>query len=641
MGSYASPPPSSVPPRDFRLRMSLPLGIPVYRTPLHPVNFLLRAACVSPNKYALVHPERSIRFTYAEWAARTLSLAFALKSTPGWKPGDRIAVIAPNTPLILEAYNAVPAIGSIIVPCNIRNTAKEIEYVLDHSGATIVLVDSECAHLLSQNSSAPDGRKRTVIVSNDTGRLSHKGISDPYEEFLSRGREAWNQTQAEEASQNARQGFPAERARRDWELLTLPQDEDIPIALSYTSGTTGRPKGVLTSARGTYLAAVSNVFEATLTTDSIYLWTLPCFHATGWTLTYGVNAAISTRKLKKVFKTGVPIRLTNLSATSLLQDYVLRKVDNAAIWKAFTEAGITHYAGAPTVQIGIVNHPSAKKLPQKVRVLVAASAPTAQLLGQMEALNLEPVHVYGLTETYGPSVRRYADPAWAELTVDARARLQARQGHAYLTSDEVRVVRRPDPSAEPADKSKAADLDDHLIDVKSDGVEMGEIAIRGNMTMLGYYNDPQATAKVVRGGKSHAGSWFLTGDLAVRMPGGEVMILDRGKDIIISGGENISSLNVETELATHPAIMECCVVAAPHPRWQEVPHAYVVLKPSAEPGSVSEDDLRSHCRDRLSKFAVPAKFEFVDELPKNSTGKILKAELRRKLVEASSGKSKL
>ncbi|CAD6886286.1 unnamed protein product [Tilletia caries] len=578
MESYV-PPPSSVPPPDFRLRMALPAGIPVHRTPLHPVNFLLRAACVDPNKFCIVHPEREFRFTYQQWAARVLSLAFALKATPNFKEGDRCAVIAPNTPLILEAYNAVPAIGGIIVPCNIRNTKQEIEYVLNHSGATVIMLDSAFSHLVDVNNpgTSPDGRPRMVIVSNDTGRLSApNGLPDPYEHFLMRGRELWTQTQLQEDADTAQKGWPMERARRDWEHLRLPKDEETPIVLSYTSGTTGRPKGVLTSARGSYLAAVSNVFEATLTTGSVY--------------------------------------------------YILRKVDNAAIWTALNDGGITHYAGAPTVQIGIVNHATAKRLPNKVRVLVAASAPTAQLLGQMEALNLEPVHVYGLTETYGPAVRRYADPAWANLTVDARARLQARQGHAYLASDEVRVVRRPDPSN--SDKVPD-DADDHLVDVKGDGVEMGEIAMRGNLAMLGYYNDPAATSTVVRG-RSHAGSWFLTGDLAVRMPGGEVMILDRGKDIIISGGENISSLNIETELATHPEVMECCVVAAPHPRWQEVPHAFVVLKTSSS--RVSEDELRKHCITRMSKFAVPAKFEVIDELPKNSTGKILKAELRKRLL---------
>ncbi|KAK0524928.1 hypothetical protein OC835_005776 [Tilletia horrida] len=613
MESYA-PPPSAVPPPDFRLRFSLPPNTPVYHTPLHPVSFLLRAACIDPNKYAIVHPERAFRFTYVQWAARILSLAFALKATPDWRKGDRIAVIAPNTPLILEAYNAIPAIGSIIVPCNIRNNAQEIDYVLNHSGATVILCDSAFANLVNVNNpgTAPDGRRRTIIISNDTGRLhGPDGLPDPYEHFLQRGRELWTQTQLEEEARNAKKGWPAERALRDWEHLSLPSEESTPCVLSYTSGTTGRPKGVLTSARGSYLAAVSNVFESTMTTGSVYLWVLACFHAAGWCLTWAVNAAIATH-------------------------YVLRKVDNAAIWKALTEGGITHYAGAPTVQIGIVNHPAAVKLPHKVRVLVAASAPTAQLLGQMEALNLEPVHVYGLTETYGPAVRRYADPSWADLTVDARARLQARQGHAYLAADEVRVVRRPDPNDAAAVKRHAeGDGDDHLVDVKSDGVEMGEIAMRGNMAMLGYYNDAEATAKVVRG-RSHAGSWFLTGDLAVRMPGGEVMILDRGKDIIISGGENISSLNVETELATHPAVMECCVVAAPHPRWQEVPYAFVVLKPSAQQqGGVSEDELRKHCLARLSKFAVPSKFEIVQDLPRNSTGKVLKAELRKKLVAAA------
>ncbi|CAD6941357.1 unnamed protein product, partial [Tilletia caries] len=283
MESYV-PPPSSVPPPDFRLRMALPAGIPVHRTPLHPVNFLLRAACVDPNKFCIVHPEREFRFTYQQWAARVLSLAFALKATPNFKEGDRCAVIAPNTPLILEAYNAVPAIGGIIVPCNIRNTKQEIEYVLNHSGATVIMLDSAFSHLVDVNNpgTSPDGRPRMVIVSNDTGRLSApNGLPDPYEHFLMRGRELWTQTQLQEDADTAQKGWPMERARRDWEHLRLPKDEETPIVLSYTSGTTGRPKGVLTSARGSYLAAVSNVFEATLTTGSVYLWVLACFHAAG------------------------------------------------------------------------------------------------------------------------------------------------------------------------------------------------------------------------------------------------------------------------------------------------------------------------------------------------------------------------
>ncbi|PWY97275.1 acetyl-CoA synthetase-like protein, partial [Testicularia cyperi] len=462
MPSNYVPPRSSQPPAHFELSLSPHPSTPHYRSSLTPISFLLRAALITPKKLAISHPERNYSFTYEQWAARTLSLAFAIRSTPGFQEGDRVAVISPNAPLIADCHYGIPAAGGIITPINIRNTPKEVAYVLEHSGSKIILVDHEFAHLAPSN--PPPGV--TVIISKDSGAQEH---DDPYEMYLDRGWQTWQKLEKQERDAHA--GKKGAELKTAWKLLYAPKDEELPIALCYTSGTTGRPKGVITSHRGSYLAAIANAFEANITTDSVYLWVLPMFHACGWTFPWAVTAALAAH-------------------------HTIRKVDNGVIWDAFLNHGITHYCGAPTVQIGITNHPSAKKLDRRINVAVAASAPTAALLATMESLNLHPVHVYGLTETYGPFTRRYFEPEWAKLDIDARARMMARQGHGFLTSDECRVVRTESSN----DKST-----DELVDVARDGKETGEIVIRGNMAMLGYYNDVEATNKAVMKG------WFHTG----------------------------------------------------------------------------------------------------------------------------------
>ncbi|SNX85411.1 related to AMP-binding protein [Melanopsichium pennsylvanicum] len=596
-----TPPRSSQPPQGhpFELSLSQHPQTPHHRSSLTPVSFLLRAALITPRKTAIIHPERGYSFTYEQWAARTLSLAFALQSLPGYKVGDRVAVISPNAPLISDAHWAIPAIGGIITPINIRNTPKEVAYVLEHSGSTIILCDHEFAHLVPEN----PGPNVTVVISKDSGG---QDPTDGYEKFLDQGWQAWQQAEQAELQRYKARTKPSTEPKTGWKLILAPKDEEQPIALCYTSGTTGRPKGVLTNHRGAFLAAVSNAFEAQITQDSVYLWVLPMFHACGWACPWAVTAAHATH-------------------------YIIRKVDNSVIWDALLHHGVTHYSGAPTVQIGLVNHPMAKKLAQKVNVAVAASAPTASLLAKMEELNLYPVHVYGLTETYGPFTRRYSEPEWAQLDVDSRARLMARQGHSFLTSDEVRVI-RTESSTDPSTED--------LIDVERTGKETGEIVTRGNITMLGYYNDKAATDKAVMKG------WFHTGDLAVRHPGGEIQILDRGKDIIISGGENISSLMVEQELASHSYVLECCVIARPHEKWGERGQAFIVLTEQAKAklkvgelkkkGSKENvelvDELRKHCKARMSGFAVPEWFDIVDELPKTSTGKVQKNVLRARFA---------
>lgn len=424
-------------------------------SPLSPVLFLLRAALIHPTKLAITHPARGWRLTYEQWAARCLSLAFALKSLPNWKKGTKVAIVTPNAPLILDAYNGALAVGAIVVPINIRNNVQEIDYVLTHSGATVVLIDSELKHLVPKTRPGV-----TVVVTNDSGG---QDPNDPYEAFLSRGRTLWDTAQEKEIEK-----YGIDVAHKDWELLDLPDETDM-AALCYTSGTTGRPKGVLTSHRGSYLAAVANAVEASIGYDSVYLWVLPAFHACGWTFPWSCTMGFATQ-------------------------HVLRKVDPEEIWTALKDHGVTHYCGAPTVQISLVNHPSRIKLPRQVRVAVAASAPTADLLGKMESLNLLPVHVYGLTETYGPLTRRYPHPTWKDMDLDSRARLMARQGHGFVTSEEARVVR-----LSPYEHSKEPVVEHgRLIDVKRDGKEVGEIALRGNIVMQGYFEDEAATSKTIK-----------------------------------------------------------------------------------------------------------------------------------------------
>lgn len=441
-----------------------------------------------------------------------------------------------------------------------RNNEREIAYVLEHSGASVILVDYEFVHLVPKELPS----RITVIVSNDTG--GRDGIkSDPYEQFLQGGREIWNQLEEKERKQWGA------KARKGWELIDIVENENDACCLCYTSGTTGRPKGVLTTHRGSYLAAIANAFESRLDSSSVYLWTLPLLHAAGWTFPWSVTAALSTH-------------------------YILRKVDNDKIWNALLNNGVSHFCAAPTVLIGLVNNKNATKLPVRVTVAIAASAPTASLLEKLEQLGFASVHVYGQTENYGPFTKRYFEPAWSELSVEDRAKLMARQGHGFLVVDEVRVIKR---ASEEDEKVTTGDNegDRELIDVARDGKEIGEIIMRGNLAMREYYNDKEATAKTIKHG------WLHTGDLAVRYPGGEIFIADRAKDIIISGGENISSLMVESELASHEDVLESCVVARNHEKWGEVGHAFIVLKQ----GKAKDiEKLKSHCRSRMSKVRANA-----------------------------------
>ncbi|KAJ4486319.1 acetyl-CoA synthetase-like protein [Lentinula aciculospora] len=562
------PTPESIPPQNNVLRLKLSGNSLVNHHPLNPLEFLLRAALIYPNKLAIVHPDVKAPafYTFSIWAQRVQNLAYALLKA-GLKPGDRIAVIAPNVPMMADILQSALAARVILTTINTRLTPQEVAYILEHSGSKLILIDYEYLHLI-------EGTRIRVVVSNDTGRNG-----DPYEQFLSEGRQ-----------------FSDEKG---WLGLEMEPDENTPTMLCYTSGTTGRPKGVLTTLRGTYLAAIANAFEGQLDRNSTYLWILPMFHAAGWTFPWANTFAFATQ-------------------------ITMRSVDYSLIWKHFLHSRVTHYCGAPTVQIGIVNDPAAKRPPQLIRAYIAGAAPTAHLISSLEEIGIEPIHVYGLTETYGPFTRSYLQESWSSLSLDERSKLMARQGHAFATAGDMRVVYR-------ADESPSGPHGD-LVDVPKDGKTMGEIVTRGNIVMKEYFKDPFATNKAFRGG------YFGSGDLAVMHPDGSASILDRGKDIIISGGENASSLAIEQELASHPHILEVSVVAREHKKWGERPMAFVILHPqhASKWNSRHEEfakELKAHARKRLPGFACPEWVEIVSDLPKTSTGKILKTELRKRLAK--------
>jgi fatty-acyl-CoA synthase len=508
----------------------------VSRTELNPVSFLFRSVEIYPEHVAVVHRDR--RYTYAELGERVNRLASALRAR-GLGSHERVAALCPNVPALVELHHGVPAAGGVLVAINTRLSSPEIGYILEHSGARVLFVDAELESLVPELGAGVE-----VIRVDDDGQSG-----DPYERFLAGGSPA---------------GVPSPLV-----------DEDEPIAIDYTSGTTGQPKGVVYTFRGAYLNALGEVIEANLGRHPVHLWTLPMFHCNGWCFPWAVMAASGTH-------------------------VCLRQVDPALSWRLFKQEGVTHYNASPTVQTALVNHPDAARLQRPVTSLVAGAPPSPTLLARLEKLNIRTVHVYGLTETYGPQTVCSWHDSWSELSADDRARMQARQGHHYTTADPVRVV------------------DEQMQDVPRDAATMGEVVMRGNNVMRGYFASEEATQEAFRGG------WFHSGDLAVRHPDGAIELRDRGKDVIISGGENISSIEVEQAICAHAAVEDCAVVAIPDEVWGERPKAFVTLREGA---TASEGEIIAFCRGRIAHFKCPSEVAF-GPLPKTSTGKVQKHVLR-------------
>jgi len=517
-------------------------------TPLTPLSFLRRSAAVFPEKTAVVYGET--RYTYRQFQQRVHRAAMAFQRL-GVTPGDRVALLCPNIPPMLEAHYSVPLAGGVLVAINIRLSSAEIAYILRHSGAKVLCVDSEFAALVRPIRDQLPDLETIVNIVDGTPAQPLDGLD--YETLLRSGADV---------------------------LLDKPvHDENAPISINYTSGTTGNPKGVMYTHRSAYLNALGEVLETEMHSRATYLWTLPMFHCNGWCFTWGVTAVGATH-------------------------VCLRRVDPVEVFRLIETESISHMCGAPTVLIALTSHPRAQTavFPRKLRVTTAGAPPSPTVIANMEALGAEITHVYGLTETYGPHSVCAWHAEWDALPADERARKKARQGVPYIIAEEMRVV------------------DDAMHDVPADATTLGEVIMRGNNVMSGYYNQPEATAEAFRGG------WFHSGDLAVVHPDGYAELRDRKKDIIISGGENISTIEVENTLYRHPAVQEVAVIAIPDDRWGEVPKAFVVLKAGMQP---TAEDIIAFCRQHLAHFKCPKAIEFGD-LPKTSTGKIKKFELREK-----------
>ncbi|AVH49338.1 MULTISPECIES: acyl-CoA synthetase [Acinetobacter] len=528
---------------------------------LSPLRYLERAAYIYPHQNAIIHGSRQI--TWRETYLRCCQFAHQLQNL-GISKNDTVSVLLPNVPAMLEAHFAVPMAGAVLNTLNTRLDAKTLAFMLDHAESKVLLVDPEFA-ALAQEALAMVNHEIYVIDVNDA-EYEHAANA------LSIGQieyETW---------------LAAGDPNFEWHL---PQDEWDAISLNYTSGTTGNPKGVVYHHRGAYINAASNIIACGMTPRATYLWTLPLFHCNGWCFAWTMAANGGT-------------------------NICLRKVDPELIFKLIAEHKVDYFCGAPIVLSMLINTPEEKKtqFDHRVEVMVAGAAPPAAIIEGMRNIGINVTHVYGLTETYGPSALCASQAGWSDLSIQEQAQLHSRQGVPYPLQDGMKVL---DPET--------------MQPVPKDGKTMGEIMFRGNIVMKGYLKNPEATAE------AFAGGWFHTGDLAVCQPDGYAKITDRSKDVIISGGENISSLEVEEVLYQHPAVLTAAVVAKPDPRWQEVPCAFIELK---EGKQVSPEEIIAYCSQHLARFKVP-KDVVITEIPKTSTGKLQKFVLREWAKERSVG----
>ncbi|MBD2338066.1 long-chain-fatty-acid--CoA ligase [Calothrix sp. FACHB-156] len=519
----------------------------VYRSILTPLTFIKRNAKVYSHKVAIIYKQK--RFTYAEFAERINCLASALRLL-GLEKGDRVAFFCFNTPPMLEAHFAVPLAGGVLVSINTRLAPQEVAYILNDCGAKFLFVDTELANIIRPIQDSLETVKQIINI-RDLEEFEPLAGED-YEAFIQTG--------------------------SNTELPWIIADEMETISINYTSGTSGKPKGVMYSHRGAYLNSLGEIIETTLTPNSVYLWTLPMFHCNGWCFTWAVTAIGGTH-------------------------ICLRKFHPGTVWNLIAQERVTHFNAAPVVLISLLNHSNCPQiLAAPLTITTAGAPPSPTLIAKISAIGAKIIHVYGLTEVYGPYTVCEYQSDWEDLDIAEKAKLMARQGLPYIGADGLRVV------------------DKNMHDVPADGQTMGEVVMQGNMVMTGYYNDPKATESAFHGG------WFHSGDLAVMHPDGYIEVRDRMKDIIITSGENVSSIEVEQCLYRHEAVLECAVIAIPHAKRGEVPKAFVTLKEGMQ---VTEQELIQFCRSQIATFKCPSTIEFTT-LPKTSTGKIQKYLLREK-----------
>ena len=526
---------------------------------LSPLRYLERAAYIYPNQAAIIHGERQI--TWQKTYQRCRQFAHQL-TLLGIQKNDTVSVLLPNVPAMIEAHFAVPMAGAVLNTLNTRLDAKTIAFMLTHAESRVLLVDPEFKTLAEEALTLINQDIIVIDVFDHEFEGEQVAIGQyEYESWLA-------------------QGNP------DFEWL-LPQDEWDAISLNYTSGTTGNPKGVVYHHRGAYLNAASNILACGMKPRAVYLWTLPLFHCNGWCFAWSIAASGGT-------------------------NICLRRVDPVLIFKYIAEYKVDYFCGAPIVLSMLINAPTDQRtsFDHHIEVMVAGAAPPVAIIEGMRHIGINVNHVYGLTETYGPSALCASQAGWSDLSIQEQAQLHSRQGVPYPLQDSMRVL---DPET--------------MQPVPNDGQTMGEIMFRGNIVMKGYLKNPQATEEAFKGG------WFHTGDLAVCHPDGYAKITDRSKDIIISGGENISSLEVEDVLYRHPAVLTAAVVAKPDQRWQEVPCAFIELKQGA---SASAEEIIAHCEKELARFKVP-KDVVITEIPKTSTGKLQKFILREWAKQRATG----